>query len=58
MNSTAAVLRRIKVMCKKEDGCSNCALKRLFCDIVPDHWTDKEIEEMADIIDDYEEEEE
>ena len=57
MNSTAAVLRRIKVMCKKEDSCSNCVLKRPFCYTVPDHWIDAEIEEIADIVDNYEEEE-
>lgn len=58
MNSTAAVLRKIKAMCNGADGCRDCALKGIFCDIVPAHWTDAKIEEMTESIDDYEEEEE
>lgn len=52
---TVEVLKKIKAMCKKADGCSVCVLDRLFCNIVPDHWTDAEIEEMAKVIDNYKE---
>ena len=55
---TAEVLRKIKAMCKKEGSCNNCVLKKSFCYTVPDHWIDAEMEGMADIIDNYKEEEE
>lgn len=55
---TATVLRKINTICKETDRCADCPLDRLFCNTTPEHWTDKEIEEIADIIDDYEEEEE
>ena len=58
MNSTAAVLRRIKDFCTKQDTCRECPLDRMFCETSPEHWTNEEIEDMADLLDDYEEEEE
>lgn len=58
MNSTAAVLRQIRTICKEADSCLNCKFDNCICDSPPEHWTDKEIEEMADTLDDFEEEEE
>lgn len=52
---TAEVLRKIRAMCKKADGCSVCVLDRLFCNIVPDHWTDEDIKKMTEAIDNHKE---
>ena len=59
MNSTAGVLRRIKQICSNQDSCLTCKLAhKMCCDCNPEYWDDKDIEAMADIIDDYEEGEE
>ena len=58
MNSTAAILRRIKDICTKQDTCSRCPLDNMFCETYPEHWSYMDIEKMEDVIDDYEEEEE
>lgn len=58
MNSTAAVLRKVKDICTKQDTCRECPLDRMFCETTPEHWENTDIEEMADTLDDYEEEEE
>ena len=58
MNSTAAVLRRIKDFCTKQGTCSGCPLDRLFCETIPENWENADIEKMEDVIDSYEEEEE
>lgn len=57
MMETTAVLRKIRSICKRQgDGCMFCKLDREFCERTPENWTDRDIEEMADFIDDFEEE--
>ena len=55
---TAEVLRKIKGTCTKQNTCRECPLDKAFCDIPPEHWTNKEIEDIANMLDNYEEEEE
>lgn len=54
--TTGGVLRKIKDICSKHEKCLDCPLYGIRCYIVPDKWTNKEIEELADIIDNYNEE--
>lgn len=60
MNSTAAVLRKVRYMCASNVTCKTCPLFTINDCIftVAEYWSDEEIENMADAIDDYEEEEE
>ena len=55
---TVEVLRRIKDICKRQDICRECPLDRLLCETTPEHWENVGIEDMADTINNYEEEEE
>ena len=55
---TAEILRKIKGTCTKQNTCRECPLDKAFCDIPPEHWTNKEIEDIANMLDNYEEEEE
>lgn len=58
MNSTAAMLRKIKDICEHSRKCKGCPLWEPFCTTVASYWTDKDIEEIEEAIDNYEEEEE
>lgn len=58
MNSTAAVLRRIKDICRKQDTCRECPLDNIYCDYSPESWSYIDIKKMEDVIDSYEKEEE
>lgn len=57
MISTVAVLRQIRKMCHEADSCTTCKLDPVFCNCSPEQWTNEQIEDLEDIIDDYEEEE-
>lgn len=54
---TAKFLRKIKGICKKYKTCTDCPLDGVFCEATPGHWSDSEIEDMAETINSYEEEE-
>ena len=53
---TAKFLRKIKCICKKHETCKDCQFDSVFCGAPPEHWIDSEIEYMAKIINNYEEE--
>ncbi len=55
MNSTAAVLRRIKDICIRQDTCRECPLDHVYCNCTPESWSHMDIEKMEDVIDNYEE---
>lgn len=59
--TTMELLRKIRSFCDRWEACSDCPIANVvdtFCDTPPEKWTDKEIEDLAEVLDNYEEEEE
>lgn len=56
MKTTAEVLRQMKTICKDQKTCDTCPLHCLFwtCYGSPQCWREEDIEQYADIIDNYE----
>lgn len=51
------ILKNIRNICGLARVCKDCKFDSCFCNAAPDHWSDEEIEDMAKIINSYEEEE-
>ena len=56
--TTAEFLRKVKDICTKQDSCGECPLDNIYCNYTPESWSYMDIENMEDVIDNYEEEEE
>lgn len=56
---TVEILKKIKEICAKYGKCQSCPFTHLvmFCDTPPEYWEDDDIEEVANTIDNFKEEE-
>ena len=57
---TAEVLNKFKNICKGADNCQICPIgcAAMICDTPPEYWPNKDIEKIANAIDNYKKEEE